>query len=139
MSKSTKVVTVGMVLVMLVYRFIMPSLTDHHGHNLLFRASAEVAAFGFALDQFKIGCGRYPTTEEGLVALMERPSSILATQWCQFLNSPKGTNILRDPWGHPYIYKCPGTHNTIGFDVSSGGPNARPGTAEEIGNWAQAK
>ena len=46
---------------------------------------------------------------------------------------------FKNAWGRLYIYRMPGLHNTNGFDVSSGGPNARPGTSEEIGNWPQAK
>jgi len=90
--------------------------------------------FRTALERFQAECGRLPTSEEGLAALRECPPAIPKAKW---LGPYVGK--IKDPWGRLYIYRMPGLHNTNGFDVSSGGPNARPGTSEEIGNWPQAK
>jgi len=97
-------------------------------------AHEDLFKFRGALWRFQPDSGRFPTTEEGLAALTERPPAIPSAMW----HGPY-VGKIKDPWGHLYIYKCPGTHNTNGFDISSGGPNGRPGTAEEIGNWAQPR
>ena len=40
-----------------------------------------------------------------------------------------------DPWNQPYIYECPGRHNPTGYDLSSAGPDMRPGNEDDIANW----
>jgi general secretion pathway protein G len=88
-----------------------------------------------AIRAFQADCGRYPTTEEGLTALIERPPAIAETQW----RGPYVVNwwkkIPSDPWHRWYIYKYPGQHNTNGFDISSSAGMDHPGIGEEIGNW----
>src|SRR6185369_15766098 len=61
-----------------------------------------------ALDRFEIDCGRYPTTSEGLAALINCPTNISSGQWHgQYIDE-----IPTDPWGNVYAYRCPGIHNT---------------------------
>ena len=48
------------------------------------------------------------------------------------------TKLNNDPWGHPYVYVSPGKHNKDRYDLSSGGPDEQPGTADDITNWEQA-
>src|SRR5512136_462409 len=68
-------------------------------------AKAQIELFGTALDAFRLDTGRYPTTEEGLKALREKPSG--ADAW-QGPYLPK--EIPMDPWGRPYVYKSPGVN-----------------------------
>jgi general secretion pathway protein G len=89
------------------------------------------------LGMFKVDCGRYPTTEEGLNALIIRPKDILAHDWRgPYFDPPQRP---KDPWGRDYIYRCPGIHNTDGFDLYSCGPDglSQPGgeDADDINNW----
>ena len=42
---------------------------------------------------------------------------------------------MNDPWGNPYVYVCPGTHNTDGYDLHSFGPDGQDGTEDDIDNW----
>ncbi len=84
-------------------------------------AKAQIELFGTALDAFRLDTGRYPTSEEGLKALREKPSG--AEQW-QGPYLPK--EIPMDPWGNPYVYKCPGDHGeydliSFGLDKVEGG------------------
>jgi general secretion pathway protein G len=82
-----------------------------------------------ALDAFQIDNGRYPTTEEGLRALLTPPAN--CPNW-------KGPYVKRwplDPWGNIYIYRYPGQHHPTSFDLSSLGPDGKPGTADDITNW----
>jgi type II secretion system protein G len=92
----------------------------------------DISMFTQALGQFQVDCGRYPTTEEGLAALIERPPSIPTAQWRHpYLNLQK---IPTDPWGRPFIYKSPGSHYTNAYDCYSVGPEGRGGI-NAIGNW----
>ena len=99
------------------------------------KAVADVETLGGALDQFYLHCGRYPTTEEGLVALWQRPQSDDLSNWA-------GPYVKRavpnDPWGKPYIYRCPGEHNPDSYDIYSLGRDGKEGGTgpdADIVNW----
>ena len=120
----------------LAFTFLMVQLLQWRGdHRNKTRriAFSNVGNLNIALSRFQADCGRCPTAAEGLAALVERPPTIPPSLWRGPYLIP--AKIPADPWDRAYIYKCPGTHNTNGFDVSSGGPSGRPGTPEEIGNW----
>lgn len=95
-----------------------------------------VGSFTTAIDVFRMTYGRFPTSEEGLTALVERPASIPPDRW----RGPRleSDQSLRDPWGRNYAYRIPGIHNPNGYDVYSLGPNGKGGD-EAIGNWTQPK
>jgi general secretion pathway protein G len=84
-------------------------------------AKAQIELFGTALDTFRLDVGKYPTTEEGLKALREKPSGVEG--W----NGPYlPKEIPLDPWKKPYIYKSPGEHGdydliSYGLDGVEGG------------------
>jgi len=94
-------------------------------------AHAQITSLASALDLYKLDVGRYPTTQEGLQALVTKPPT--AENW----NGPyvKNAASLNDPWGHTYIYVSPGQHDE--YDLSSNGPDG--GTANgadpPIHNW----
>lgn len=93
-------------------------------------AKAEIANISSAMDMFKFDVGRYPTTQEGLEALIKAPSGV--ENW----NGPyvKQTNAFKDPWGHTYNYRAPGEHGD--FDIYSYGPKGRAsGGKPEAANW----
>lgn len=81
---------------------------------------------------YKMAVGRFPTTEEGLKALIQAPASAGERWKGPYFDPPKLPN---DPWGSPYQYRYPGTKNTSGYDVYSFGPDGQDGTADDIGNW----
>ncbi|WP_034921004.1 type II secretion system major pseudopilin GspG, partial [Candidatus Accumulibacter vicinus] len=73
-----------------------------------------------ALDTYRLDVGHYPTTEEGLNALLTRPAN--ATRW----NGPYLQKAVPlDPWGRAYLYRSPGT--TGDFDIVSYGKDGQPG------------
>ena len=95
-------------------------------------AKIQVDALGAAVDSFNIDNGRFPTDQEGLKALMDRPDGL--TTW----DGPylKKRESLTDPWGHAYLYRHPGQKGefdiyTLGSDDKEGGE----GDARDIGNW----
>jgi general secretion pathway protein G len=83
-------------------------------------AKAQIELFGTALDAFRLDTGRYPTTEEGLKALREKPSGL--EKW-EGPYLPK--EIPSDPWGKPYVYKSPG--DNYDYDLISYGLDGVPG------------
>lgn len=86
-----------------------------------------------ALDLYRMDAGRYPTTEQGLSALITAPAaSPQPAQW----NGPylKKKKIPKDPWGHDYVYVSPGTHNPESYDLSSLGPDGVESN-DDITNW----
>jgi general secretion pathway protein G len=99
----------------------------------------QIANFGVALDAFHKDCGRFPSSGEGLAALISRPSGIKETQWHgSYLDS-----IPEDAWGHEFVYRCPGLHNTSGFDIYSRGPDgvskSSGDDADDIANWPKRR
>ena len=84
-------------------------------------AKAQIELFGTALDAFRLDTGRYPTSEEGLMALREKPSGVEGWQGPYL---PK--EIPLDPWKNTYVYRCPGEHGdydmiSLGADKVEGG------------------
>lgn len=83
------------------------------------------------LANFKLHVGRFPTTEEGLQALLTCPPGTEGTWKGPYLNSIR---VPVDPWGNPYEYRCPATRSSRPYDVWSMGPDRVP-SADDIGNW----
>jgi len=86
------------------------------------------------MTSYKIAMGGYPTTEEGIQALVTAPGTN-AERWRGPYIKTDGGKLPTDPWGTPYFYRYPGTHNTDRYDVWSAGPDRKEGTADDIGNW----
>ncbi|MBN8958685.1 MAG: type II secretion system major pseudopilin GspG [Rhizobiales bacterium] len=97
-------------------------------------AKIQIESLGSALDLLYLDVGRYPTSAEGLVMLVQRPGGV--TSW----NGPylKGGVVPNDPWGHPYVYRSPGQHGP--YDIVSYGADGQEGgvdAASDIVNWAR--
>ncbi len=86
-------------------------------------AKQSIERIGSVLDLYKLDAGSYPTTEQGLAALTEKPSG--ATVW----NGPylKDGKTPLDPWNHPYLYRSPSARQGHDYDLCSGGANAQGG------------
>jgi general secretion pathway protein G len=95
-------------------------------------AKLQIANFEEALDMFHLDVGRYPTTEEGLAALIEKPSGV--DNWGgRYLKK----DLPRDPWKKEYIYKSPGD-NDRPYDIMSYGMDGAPGgdgNNKDITSW----
>jgi general secretion pathway protein G len=71
--------------------------------------------------------GFYPTTEQGLQALVTQPNTDpKPTRWYQLYKE-----LPKDPWGSDYIYRCPGLKNPNGYDLYSAGPDRKPDTTDD--------
>jgi len=84
---------------------------------------------------YNLHMGGYPTTAEGLNALIVAPTD-KADRWHGPYLEP--AKIPLDPWGEPYQYASPGTHNKATYDLWSKGPDKISGNEDDIGNWEAA-
>lgn len=122
---------VVMVIIGLLAGYVAPKFFSQIGKSEVKTARAQIDGLEKALDQYRLDTGHYPTTEQGLQALNERPA-----------NEPKwqGPYLKKalppDPWGNPYVYKQPGEHGE--YDLLSYGKDGQPGghgEAEDITSW----
>ena len=94
-------------------------------------AKSQISEYESGLEQFKLDVGHYPSTEEGLQVLRTKPEN--APNWDgPYLKK----DIAPDPWGHPYVYRFPGTHGD--FDLVSFGADGQQGgdgDNADIVNW----
>jgi general secretion pathway protein G len=122
---------VVMVIIGLLAGFVAPQYFRQVAKSERKTARAQIVELEKALDQFRLDLGRYPSTEQGLGALMARPGD--AGKWDgPYLRK----NVPLDPWGHPYVYTQPGA-NGAEFDLVSLGKDGQPGgsaDAEDISN-----
>jgi general secretion pathway protein G len=81
---------------------------------------------------YRMAMGNYPSTAEGLQALIAAPAGKEGRWTGPYLTE---TKLPLDPWGNPYQYAFPGTHNKERPDIWSRGPDGQDGTADDIGNW----
>lgn len=110
---------------------VAPKFTARSEQARLTAARVDIGNLETALEAFEIDVGRFPTSEEGIRALVQAPGNV--RNW-------RGPYIKRgvpnDPWGNPYVYRYPGRHNVDEYDLYSLGPDGREST-DDINNWSQ--
>ena len=113
---------------------VVPNLAGKGKKARLSAARADIEAnLGTALDLYELDVGSYPTTDQGLKALIVRPSSgAAADQWGGPYLKKKAVPL--DPWKNDYVYVSPGTHNTDSYDLSSLGPDGIE-SKDDVVNW----
>jgi general secretion pathway protein G len=87
-----------------------------------------------ALTTYRIQMGNYPSTDDGLQALITPPAD-QTDRWQGPYIEVQGGKLPLDPWQRPYHYRFPGTHNKDGYDLWSTGPSGVDGGDDNIGNW----
>jgi general secretion pathway protein G len=95
-------------------------------------AKTQISTFENTLDAFEVDNGYYPKSGN-LDALVNAPND--APNW----RGPYLKKIPLYPWGNQYVYEYPGKHNANSYDITSAGPDGRPGTDDDITNWDAAK
>ncbi|WP_407112891.1 type II secretion system major pseudopilin GspG [Bradyrhizobium sp. LMG 9283] len=105
----------------LIMGLIGPRVLNYLSESKVKAAKIQMQSFASALDLFNLDTGRYPSTAEGLTALVRRTPGVAA--W----NGPylKGSVVPNDPWNHPYVYRAPGEHSA--FDIISYGSDGQEG------------
>lgn len=107
----------------LLAAFIVPNVIGQGEKAKMDLARANMASIGNALDMYKLDNNRYPTSDQGLQALVEKPSDARNWNPAGYLS---GSNVPQDPWGNDYIYLSPGIDGpydllSLGADGAEGG------------------
>ena len=119
---------VVLLILALIATIAAPQVTKHLRKAKVETAKIQVDALGAAVDSFNIDNGRFPTNEEALRALVEKPTGL--PQW----DGPyiKKKESLIDPWGEPYKYRIPGKSRE--YDVYSFGSDRKEGGEGDAGD-----
>ncbi|MFO0753460.1 MAG: type II secretion system major pseudopilin GspG [Thermodesulfovibrionales bacterium] len=122
---------VVMVIIGLLAALVAPRLFPKLGKGKASAAKAQIELLGQALDQYRLDIGAYPTTEQGLAALVTNPGE---EKW----EGPylKKNAVPLDPWTRPYVYQSPGTHGE--YDLYTFGRDGRPGgdgEDKDVNSW----
>jgi general secretion pathway protein G len=105
----------------LIMGLIGPRVLNYLSESKVKAARIQLQSFGTALDLFYLDAGRYPSTDEGLAALV-RPTGAVAGWTGPYL---KGGVVPNDPWNNPYVYRSPGVHAP--YDIESYGSDGQEG------------
>jgi general secretion pathway protein G len=118
----------------LIMGLVGPRVLNYLSESKAKAAKIQIESFSSALDLFFLDNGRYPSSSEGLTALVQRPGSTMS--W----NGPylKGAVVPNDPWGNAYVYRSPGQHGT--YDIISHGADGQEGgtgAGADIASWTR--
>lgn len=125
-------IMVVVVILGILASIVVPKIISRPDEARVVKAKQDVLSIQSALDLYKLDNGFYPSTDQGLIALVEKPDTNPVPQsWQSYLKS-----LPKDPWGRDYLYLNPGEHGdvdvfTLGADGQAGGT----GINAEIGNW----
>ena len=122
---------VVMVIIGLLAAYVGPRYFSQIGKSEIKVARAQMVAFEQAIDQYKLDTGHFPTTNQGLDVLENKPEN--EKRWDGPYLKKK---LPLDPWGNSYTYRSPGEHGD--YDILSYGNDGRSGgdgEAADIGNW----
>jgi general secretion pathway protein G len=127
-------VLVVITIIALIMGLVGPRVLNYLGEAKVKAAKIQIESLGSALDLYFLDTGQYPSSSEGLDALVQRPGA--ATGW----NGPylKGNVVPSDPWGKPYVYRSPGQSGA--YDIVSYGSDKQEGgtgVAADITNSAR--
>ncbi|MFA5088201.1 MAG: type II secretion system major pseudopilin GspG [Candidatus Omnitrophota bacterium] len=138
-SKAFTLIEIMLVVIILgiLAAMVIPNLSGRSEQARRSAARADIEAnLATALDLYELDNGRYPTTEQGLAALVHKPTTPPEPMhW----SGPylKKKRIPQDPWGRDYVYFCPGRNNAEDYDLFSFGPDGSE-SDDDIVNWEKA-
>ena len=123
-----------MAIIGLLAALVGPRVFQHLGSSKIKAVAAQIELIGAGLDAYRLDVGRYPSTEQGLAALWQKPMDQgQAEKWRgPYLKKP----VEKDAWGGVWVYKSPGDHGE--YDLSSLGADGREGGSGEdadIHSW----
>lgn len=131
---------VVLVIIGILAGYIGPKIMGHPEEAKRTMAGVQIQGLETALKLYKLDNGQYPSTEQGLSALVEPPTvGKLPPKWRKGGYLEKG-KLPKDPWGNEYIYLCPGAHGD--FDITSYGDDGEAGGDNgnaDINNWELEK
>jgi len=126
-------IIVVVVIIGLLAAVVTQSLSGRTDDARIAKARQDIQAMETALTLYKLDNFRFPTSEQGLRALVEKPADPDIRNWKE---GGYVKRLSKDPWGRDYLYESPGTHGeidvyTLGADGQAGGEKADA----DIGNW----
>jgi general secretion pathway protein G len=128
-------ILVVIVVIAILATLVAPNVFQHVGAAKSATAKSQIEMMGAALDAYRLDNGRYPSTEQGLNALWEKPTVDPPPNWrAPYLRKP----VPLDPWGRAYVYLAPGQVNPQGYDLLSYGADGKPagdGENADVLSW----
>ncbi|MDH3944902.1 MAG: type II secretion system major pseudopilin GspG [Anaerolineae bacterium] len=127
-------VMVVVVILSILAAMVVPRIMSRPDEARVTRAQQDIRGISAALDLYRLDNFSYPSTDQGLEALVTRPSNL--SQEARWKEGGYIDRMPKDPWGNPYSYLQPGTHGE--FDLYSFGADGAPGgdgVKTDIGNW----
>ena len=125
-------IMVVVVILGILASLIVPKIISRPDDARIIKAKHDILWIQNALDLYRLDNSFYPNTDQGLLALVKKPTTNpVPSNWKTYLKS-----LPKDPWGRDYIYLNPGQHGEI--DIFTLGANGQPGgegANAEIGNW----
>jgi general secretion pathway protein G len=117
-------ILVVIVVIAILATLVAPNVFQHVSTAKSSTAKSQIEMISTALDAYRLDNGQYPSTQQGLDALINKPSIDPPATW-------RGPYLRKevplDPWNEPYVYLAPGDVNTTGFDLMSYGADKKPG------------
>lgn len=104
----------------------IPNVIRARDQAVIYRVRADIMNISQSLEMYNMDYGVYPTTEQGLEALVKNE------QGHSYMDS-----IPKDSWGRPYHYRYPGVNNPVSYDLWSDGADGREGTPDDIASWKE--
>ncbi len=139
-SKGFTLIEIMLVVVIIgiLVAMVVPNMSGRSQQARVTAVKTDIESnISIALDLYESDNGRYPSTQQGLQALLEAPSSTpIPNNW----NGPylKRKKLPKDPWGNDYVYVSPGNHNKEDYDLSSRGPDGVE-SDDDVTNWASTQ
>ena len=128
-------ILVVIVVIAILATLVAPNVFQHVGAAKTATAKSQIEMVGAALDAYRLDNGAYPTTQQGLGALWDKPTVDPPANWRgPYLRKP----VPGDPWGRAYLYLFPGEQNPQGYDLLSYGGDGKPGGDGEdadVASW----
>lgn len=109
---------------------VVPKIMSRPGQARIAKAKLDIASLENALEIYKVDNYQYPSTDQGLEALVTKPSG--SPQPRNYNRGGYIKKLSKDPWGEAYLYISPGVHGEL--DLYSLGPDKQP-SDDDIGNW----
>lgn len=127
---------VVLIIIGILAGYVGPKIMGHPEEAKRTMATVQITSLETALETYKLDNGFYPSTEQGLQALVEAPTTgRLPKKWRTGGYLAKG-KVPKDPWGNDFIYLCPGSHSD--FDITSYGGDGQAGGEgddADVNNW----
>lgn len=128
-------VMVVVVILGILAAVVVPRIMDRPDEARIVKAKQDIRVLESALNLYKLDNYRYPTTDQGLEALVQRPST--PPEPSRWKEGGYIDRLPQDPWGQPYQYLSPGQRGPIDiYSLGADGQTGGEGTDAEIGNWA---